>query len=304
MLSIEPGNASLGATVAGVDLSKPLSDRDFGRILEAIGKFGLLRFPAQTLTPEQQKVFCLRFGSVKPITGRLAPYTEPGFPEINIVSNIKVDGKFIGAADAGVIWHTDMIHNTPPGFANVLYALKIPRRDGKTLGGTEFIDGIAAYDDLPAEVKAKIENARGVYTGETYNGVARTPANDYSVNSYKGNTKVAVTQPAVLTHPISGRKTLYLDPGHVDGIQGLPAGEAEAMTVFLIEHLMKPKYRFVYTWTEGDLVIWDNLRSFHRAVFDYGPDEPRLIRRCQVQGEKVFDPAFVKTALEKARAAA
>ena len=153
MISIESSGRHLGATVHGVDVSKPLTPSIFGSVLEAIGKYGLLRFPQQTLSPKQHRDFASMFGHTPAIRGRLAIFTAPGVPEINILSNIQENGQNIGAMDAGVIWHTDMVHNDTPGFANVLYALKVPRRDGRVLGGTEFFDLQTAYEDLPTDVK-------------------------------------------------------------------------------------------------------------------------------------------------------
>lgn len=304
MLSIESTAQHLGATVRGADLSKPLSGRDFGQILAALGRYGLLRFPDQALEPIQQKVFASQFGRVPPIRGRLAPFTEPGAPEVNILSNIVENGKNIGAVDAGVIWHTDMVHNETPGFANVLYALKVPRRDGRVLGGTQFINLGAAYQDLPAEVKEKIKDVKGLYTGESYHSLERDPATDYGTNTHKRHAKPPVIHPLILIHPITGKKILYCDPGHIDRLEGLPQSECASLLKYLLDHLMQPKFRYLYNWTERDLVIWDNLQTVHQAVFDYGPNEHRLMRRCQVEGEKVFDPGFVKSALAQAQAAA
>src|SRR5437763_150307 len=149
MTATEPLGEHLGATVRGFDLSKPLSERAVAEILTAIGRFGLLRFPEQRLDPVMQRDFAAQFGRVPAIRGRLAGLTPPGVPEINILSNIVEDGRGIGATDAGIIWHTDMVHNQTPGFANVLYALKVPRRDGKTLGGTEFYNLQRAWETLP-----------------------------------------------------------------------------------------------------------------------------------------------------------
>ena len=304
MLTIEPGREHMGATVRGADLSNPLTARDFGVVLEAIGRHGLLRFPDQNLDPVQQKAFAVQFGRVPPIRGRLAPFTAPGVPEVNILSNIlDENGKNIGAVDAGVIWHTDMVHNETPGFANVLYARMVPRRGDQVLGGTQFINLGAAYDGLSADVKARIKDAKGIVSGESYMSLERKPAGDYGVNTHKGAAKPPIAHPLVLNHPISGRKILYCDLGHIDRIEGV-AGDDGSLLIFLLEHLLQPQFRFLYQWTVGDVVIWDNLSSLHQAVFDYGPDEHRLMWRCQIEGEKVFNPAFVKTALADAKAVA
>ena len=303
MLKIEPMNTHMGAIVHGLDLSKPLTQPLIGAILEAMGKYQLLRFPDQKLDPAQHRDFATHFGHPPAIRGRLAIFTAPGVPEINILSNILVDGKPTGATDAGVIWHTDMVHNETPGFANALYALKVPRRDGKRLGGTEFYNLIAAYESLSPDMKAKLADVVGIYTGENYTSVERTPFPEYGTNSHKAHKKQPVRHKLVMTHPISGRKALYCDPGHVDYLEGVPAVERDSLLRAVLDHIMQPQHHFVYDWTEGDLMMWDNLSTVHHAVLDFGPDEHRLIWRCQIEGDKAFDPAFVSQALQAAKAA-
>ena len=304
MLTFEPTGTHLGATVRGLDLSKPLDAATIGEILRGIGKYQLLRFPDQKLDPAQHRDFAAQFGHPPAIRGRLAIFTAPGVAEINILSNIVVDGQPTGATDAGVIWHTDMVHNPTPGFANVLYALKVPRRDGKRLGGTEFYNLRAAYVDLPADIKEKLKDAYGVYTGENYTSIERTPLPEYGTNSHKAHKKEPVRHPILMTHPISGEKVLYCDPGHVDYIDGVPPGERDALLKFVLAHIMQPKFHYVYDWTEGDLMMWDNLSTVHHAVLDFGPDEHRLIWRCQIEGDKVFDPAFLARTVDAVRATA
>jgi taurine dioxygenase len=105
---------------------------------------------------------------------------------------------------------------------------------------------------------------------------------------------VPVTHPVFLRHPITGKKALYVNPGFTVRLNDVPERDSEEILAFLFAHLMKPDYRHLYTWTEGDVLIWDNLRTMHRAVFDYRPDEPRWIIRCQVLSSKIFDPAFLR----------
>src|SRR6202035_697450 len=143
-----PTGAILGATVEGVDLNQPPDRRTFAQILRALGEYGVLRFPDQLLDPERQLAFSARFGSLE--INVAGAFQEPGHPEIMILSNMKDErGRPIGAGDAGQDWHTDMSYSETIAFANVLYALKVPHRDGEPLGGTEFANMHAAYDGLP-----------------------------------------------------------------------------------------------------------------------------------------------------------
>src|SRR5215472_9523869 len=156
MLTIEPTGAVLGATVRGLDLARPLDESDMGRIVLALGRHGVLRFPDQHLNLGSLKRFSEFFGEIQGYPIRDAdPARE--YPEIGILSNLTEGGKYIGSPDAGQDWHTDMTYREVPGFVNVLYGLRIPHRDGKPLGGTEFANMRLAYEALPAEIQARLD---------------------------------------------------------------------------------------------------------------------------------------------------
>jgi len=146
MLSVEPTGQILGATLRGVDLRQDLSHQDFASVLRALGEHGVLCFPGQALEADDLRRFSSRFGDLQVIKG--IPHHEPGMPEVTILSNVKQDGKLIGAPDAGQAWHTDMTYAQTVGFVNVLSAFMVPMRDGRALGGTEFTNTQAAADDL------------------------------------------------------------------------------------------------------------------------------------------------------------
>ena len=154
MFTVEPTGEVLGATVRGIDLSRPLGDDDFGAILGALGAHGVLCFPDQTLDAAALRDFSQRFGEIQATSGE---FHDPDVPEVGILSNVIENGRPIGLADAGQDWHTDMSYNRTIGFVNVLYAVKVPRRDGRVLGGTAFVNTRAAYDDLPSDIKLRLE---------------------------------------------------------------------------------------------------------------------------------------------------
>jgi taurine dioxygenase len=109
-----------------------------------------------------------------------------------------------------------------------------------------------------------------------------------------------VRHPVLLTHPITGREVLYVNPGFTARIDGMAEAESAAMLRFLYEHVLRPEYRFVHEWTLGDLLVWDHIGTWHCARPDYGPDEPRLMKRCQVMADAIFDPAFRRAHLPAA----
>lgn len=292
MLTITPSGEILGATVDGLDLAQPMPDATFGELLAALGENGYLRFPGQTLESVELKAFSERFGDIQ--AGVAKPSKHVDCPGVGILSNIKVDGEYIGFPDAGQDWHTDMTYREVMGFVNVLYCLQIPRRDGKTLGGTEFANMHLAYDALPAEMKSRLADAVVVHNFEkmweymrTVRKSGRAPMTDE-----QRRQRPPVEHPLFLTHPITGRKVLYANPGYAERIVGMSQQESDETIAWLVEYQLQDRFRHTFTWTEGDVVVWDNFGTLHRGIADYGPDEYRLMRRCQVLGTKIFDPAF------------
>ena len=296
-MKITPNQGAMGATVEDIDLSKPLGRSDFASIFHALGAHSVLCFPRQQLDALSLKAFSERFGSLQ-----LSPtgtYCEPGVPEVMLLSNIVEDGKAIGLADAGQDWHTDMSYNPLIGFLNVLYAITIPRRNGKPLGNTVFADMQAAYDDLSPALKSRLENATATHDfNKFWEEMRRRP----------GSTRPALTpeqrakrppsvHPVFLTHPISGLKVLYANPGYTIRINELSESESDEVLAELFEHQLQPKYQYAHEWTEGDVLVWDHIGTLHNAIPDYTPEEHRLIKRCQVMADRVFDPAFLQSAM-------
>jgi taurine dioxygenase len=154
-MKVIPTGEILGAIVEGIDLARPLDRTEFRTVLQALGEHGVLRFPAQSLDAATLKAFAARFGSLE--INVAGAYQEPGHPEVMILSNIVKNGRPIGARDAGQDWHTDMSYSATIAFANVLYALKVPRREGRPLGGTEFANMRAAYVELPDDLRRRLD---------------------------------------------------------------------------------------------------------------------------------------------------
>jgi taurine dioxygenase len=278
---------TLGARIEGLDLAKPLSQEEFDRVLRTLGERGVVRFPHQELTSRQLAGFSERFGKLEINVANA--YQEPGIPEVMTLSNIVENGKPIGLADAGQDWHTDMSYSSMIAFANVLYGIKIPRRNGKALGATEFCNMHAAYEDLPAGMRRDLEGMTVVHDFNKFwemmrrRGSPRAP-----LTEAQRKAKPPVSHPIFLTHPITGRKVLYANPGYSMRINELPEKESDETLQFLFEHQVKPEYRYEFRWIEGDVLMWEDIGTIHNAVADYGPDEPRLIKRCQVMATMFY----------------
>jgi len=290
-MKVTTSGETLGATIEGLDLARPLSQDEFDEVLRALGRYGVVRFPRQELSGRQLADFSARFGKLEINVANA--FQEPGIPEVMILSNIVENGEPIGLADAGQDWHTDMSYSRTIALANVLYGVKIPRRGGKPLGATEFANMHAAYDGLPAEMKRDLEGMTVLHDFNKFwemmrreKGSRRPP-----LTEAQKKAKPPVSHPIFLTHPITGRRVLYANPGYSVRINELPQKESEEMLEFLFEHQLRPEYRYAFHWQEGDVLMWEDIGTIHNAVADYGPDEHRLVKRCQVMATRFYSEA-------------
>jgi taurine dioxygenase len=290
-MKIIPTGEVMGATIEGLDLSRPLEEHEVEGVIQALGRYGVVRFPHQSLTAREQKDFAARFGELE--INVAGAYQEPGIPEVMILSNIVKDGRPIGLADAGQDWHTDMSYSSMIAFANVLYALEVPQRNGRPLGATEFSSMHAAYDGLPPEMKNRLEGMTVLHDFNKFWEMMRREKGSKrpALTEAQRKAKPPVSHRIFLIHPITGKKVLYANPGYSVRINELPEKESEEMLAFLFEHQLKPEYRYRHEWAKGDLLMWENFGTIHNAIADYGPHEHRLIRRCQVMATRFFQAA-------------
>ncbi len=284
-IAVTPSGETLGATIEGLNLAE-LSGADIDAVVRALGQHGVLRFARQTLSSADLKRFSAHLGELE--INVAGAYQEPGHPEVMILSNMVEGGRPIGLADAGQGWHTDMSYSQVVAFANVLYALKVPERDGRPLGATGFCDMCAAYDDLPSELKEQLAGKTALHDfNKFWEMMRRRPGSTRApLSEAQRQAKPPVSHPVVLTHPISKRKALYANPGYTVRINELPAMESDRILAYLLEHQTQAKYRYAFHWQVGDVLVWDNLRVIHQAIADYGPDEHRLMKRCQVMATR------------------
>jgi len=246
-----------------------------------------VRFPRQKLTGRQLADFSARFGELEINVANA--YQEPGIPEVMILSNIVENGKPIGLADAGQDWHTDMSYSRMIAFANVLYGIKIPKRNGQPLGATEFSNMHAAYDGLPADLKRRLEGMTVLHDfNKFWEGMRRKGSKRPALTEAQRKAKPPVSHPIFLTHPITKRKVLYANPGYSIRINELPEKESGETLEFLFRHQLKPEYRYAFHWTEGDVLMWEDIGTVHNAAADYGPGEHRLVKRCQVMATMFY----------------
>jgi taurine dioxygenase len=285
-LRILASGKSLGATIHDVDLSVPLTQETFMEIEREIGKHGVVSFPNQDITAQHLKDFASRFGTLE--VNIANAHHEPGMPEVMILSNMKKDGVPLGLSDAGQDWHTDMSYSKAIAFTNILYGVTIPFRNGVSLGNTEFCDMRAAYVGLPDSLKAKLDGLTIMHDFNKFweNMRSRGGSNRPPLSEEQRRKRPPVSHPIFLTHPISGEKVLYANPGYSMKINELSEPESQQILDYLFEHQVQEEYRYRHSWREKDVLMWDNMRTIHNAVADYSPSEYRYIKRCQVMADR------------------
>jgi taurine dioxygenase len=271
-IAVRPLSAAVGADILGVDLREPLDEATFAQILSAWHKHLVILLRDQKLSEEDQVRFAERFGPPARIHTKQFMQKHPA---VMLISNIREDGKPIGALPDGEMhFHTDQCHQERPAMASMLYAIEIPSQGGNTL----FANAYTAYETLPAELKRRIEGRKAVNaydydTGATIRG-GDVPAD---APSY--------AHPVARTHPATGRKALYVNRLMTRRIEGLPPQESEELLNRLFDHQEQPQFIYEHVWRPGDILMWDNRCTLH-ARTDFSADERRLLRRVTILGER------------------
>lgn len=269
---VKPLSPALGAEIIGVDLSQDLDDDRFGQILDAWHENLVILFRNQDLSEEAEVRFAERFGPLATIHTQQFASRHPA---VMLISNIREDGKAIGALPDGEMhFHSDQCYKERPARASMLYAIEIPSKGGNTL----FANAYKAYETLPDDMKRRIDGRRALN------------AYDYDTGATRRGGKApddapSYVQPVVRTHPVTGRKALYVNRLMTVRIEGLPSEESEEILDYLFTHQERPEFIYEHVWTPGDLLMWDNRCTLH-ARSDFSADERRMLRRVTILGEK------------------
>jgi alpha-ketoglutarate-dependent 2,4-dichlorophenoxyacetate dioxygenase len=270
--------------VSGIDLTRPLAGDEVAAIEAGMDRYAVLVYHDQKITDEQQMAFSRNFGALEDARGGTIAKTEDKRlpPGMNDVSNLGKDGRPLDRQSrirlfnlGNMLWHSDSSFRAVPA----KYSLLSARVVNPTGGNTEFADLRAAYDALDAATRAHIEDlvcehslmySRGALGMLDYSDEERAMFRP-------------VRQRLVRTHPVTGRKSLYLS-SHAGAIVGLPMPEARILLRDLTEHATQPQFVYVHRWRPGDLVMWDNRQMMHR-VRCYDENQPRDMRRTTVAGD-------------------
>ena len=274
-ITIQPKDATLGATITGIDLAQ-LDNASWEGVRQAFLEFGVLIFPAQMLSDDAQIAFASRFGELE--------------TELAAISNERADGEIVDDNDlpywilrGNERWHIDSSFKPLAAKASCLTAMAVPEAGGET----QWADMRAGYDVLTNEMKQRVEGLCALhsnyYSHEMLGQVPRTG------DGYGFHTKGAPLRPLVKTHPETDRKSLYIGR-HAYGIPGITEAQSEKLLAELLDLAAQSPRVTEHRWQPGDLAIWDNRRVLHRvAPYDYS--QPRVMRHTRVAGNPASELA-------------
>lgn len=284
-ITVTPLSGHIGAQIDGVNLREPLSPATREQVMAAWLQHKVLRFRGQQGMSTQQLVnFSRNFGELDraptPANKTGKPYLAE-FPDVTAISNIVVDGQPIGGLGSyEAEWHTDMSYNESTPSASILYAIEIPPSGGDTW----FCDMYAAYDALPAELKARIATLKCVHDASRNSaGMLRKGWKEVT----DPRETIGAVHPIVRTHPLSKRKALFLGRRLNAYIPGLRLEESESLLDTLWQHAVRPEATWVQQWKIGDVLIWDNRCTMHRRD-SFDANTRRLMHRTQIAGDRPY----------------
>jgi len=260
-LELKRLTAHCGAEVHGIDLSQPLDVQTVEMLTSALAEHCVLFFRDQQMTPVQQKELGRRFGElhVHPVWPRLVE----GHPEIMEILSDEHTVRI-----AGEEWHSDVSCDTEPPMGTILYMLETPPVGGDTL----FANTCAAFDALSAPLRNLLQDMTAVHDGE------RAYRRGYGEKVEERKTYPRAEHPVLRTHPVSGRKSLFVNRTFTTRIVQLAPRESDALLRLLFEHIEQPEFHCRFQWQPGSIAFWDNRCAQHHAMWDYYPNRRRGLR--------------------------
>ena len=283
-MQINPLSDVLGAEIIGADVGD-LDDAEFDEVHDAFLKHHVLVFRAQDLPPEKQINFAQRFGELDVHIQKDNKYSE--HEAIQILSNKKVNGKYVGSPSAGEAWHSDLSYTDIPTLCTMLYAMEIPEIGGDT----EWSNMYLAYEGLSDKIKNRID---GLHARHTFNRFRNPRVEVPDVYKGKGKERYVdiappdAIHPVVRTHPETGRKALYISERFTIGIEELEEDEGQDLLDELIAHQKQRDFIYRHKWDLRDLTIWDNRCLIHLACGGVPEGQIRHMHRTIVRGDKPY----------------
>lgn len=270
-ITVKRAAGALGAEISGVDLSRELDGPTFDAIHRAFVDYEVIFFRDQTLTPEQHKAFGRRFGALN-----VHPYVKgmDGHPEIMEIIKEPTDKLNFGGG-----WHSDMSFLETPSIGSILHALEIPEFGGDTL----FASMTKAYEALSPGLKTTLEGLRAVHSANReYSAQGQSAQKRGSMQVAEAEGMAGeFTHPVVKTHPVTGKKALYVNPAFTLRFEGWKERESKPLLDYLFNHARYEGFTCRFQWRSGSIAFWDNRSVWHFALNDY-PGQRRHMRRVTV----------------------
>jgi taurine dioxygenase len=273
-LKVEPYTAIIGAEVHGVNLSEPLDDELRDEIRYALLEWKVLFFRNQQLTSAQQLRFAQAFGELEH-----HPFLQQG--DSQEVVRFEKGDDLTNPANVGTEngWHSDVTWRVEPAMGAVLRAVEVPERGGDTV----FADMGCAYDNLPPDLRDRIDDLRAVHSFVHVFGYGMSPEKRaHMLEQYP-----PVEHPVVRTHPETGRKTLFVNSFFTERIVGVDDAESEWLLDRLAMQAMHPEWQVRLHWEPGTVAMWDNRATQHYASSDYYPQR-RVMERVSIKGDRPY----------------
>ncbi|MBI4205930.1 MAG: TauD/TfdA family dioxygenase [Betaproteobacteria bacterium] len=286
-MRVKPLSPPFGAEIDDLDLARDLDDVTFAQIEQVFNERSVVLFRNQRITHARHVEFSRRFGELE--IHVLREYVRPEHPEIYVLSNIIENGRPVGIKDAGNYWHTDLSYTQAPSRGSIMCAIEVPQKDGAPLGDTLFASTAAAYDALAPDMKAKLQGLQAIHRfWDRYIRERKAAGSDVLISEERRAGTPDVVHPIIRTHPHTGQKCIYVNEGFTVGIVGMPEDEGRGLLNELFAHCTKPEFVYRHQWRVGDLVMWDNCATLHRATVDYALPQRRLMQRTTLKGTAVF----------------
>jgi taurine dioxygenase len=283
-LDIAPLSGTIGAEIREIDLHQPLDPETLAAVRQALLDFKVIFFPGQHLSPEEHKAFAASFGEITvahPVIPGLEEHREVF--EIDYTKARNLVGGRGSEYNEREKWHTDVTFVQTPPLGSILNAIVIPGAGGDTL----WADTQAAYEGLSAPLRTLVDGLTAVHDGTRSFGKLLQAVGKGEWDGETFTELVSVEHPVVRTHPETGRRNLFVNPGFTVRIKELTVRESDALLQYLYQHMTTPEYVVRYRWEEGDLGFWDNRTTMHYAVGDYGTAH-RVIQRVTLRGDRPY----------------
>jgi taurine dioxygenase len=273
-LTIRPMTPHTGAEVLGVDLRKPVDSSAAEQLRRTFADRAVLIFRGQQLSPPEFLEAAQLFGEIMP--QQVKRFTLAEHPLVGFVSSEDTDKPGGARLVRGEQYHTDHSNYPAPPRATLLSAVMLPKKGGDT----QFVNVHASYDDLPVDVKRRIDGLKVLHTFKS----SRSPRKKVELTEEERRRLPETVQPLVIVHPENGRKALYMNTAHMERIIDMEDDKAFALIGELMAHATQPKYEYRHVWQPGDMVMWDNRSVMHQANADYAPAEKRFLHRLMLVG--------------------